>query len=412
MTRLICFNYIVFLQAECKIRLIFLFIRTTAMFDIIYTGGGLSALLSAYYMVQYSPKRLSLLFIDSQETPLSHKTFSYWSSEPVFPQQLVYKQWDKVAVEIDGNTRKSQTPQRYAYKTIKGRDLEEYLKKYISSRATVVYRNEKVITSFDEQSAICVVTDCAQYKGLYVFNSILAYDALYSQAKKKGHSLLTQYFVGVEIETAEPVFCEEEITLADFRMNHTGGYLFGYILPYSATHALVELVDDKLLDITALHDYLKSVLGIHAYTITYTEQGSNVLTSARFPRFTSGRIINIGNAGGMLKATTGYALTNILDDARYLAKMFSLEGGINHFPSQKSMYRFFDRMFLYVLAENRFCAKKMFTRLFFNVPIDDVFAFLDEKASLRQVVKILNAMSCCAREYIRVRLFKNQPVRD
>ncbi len=96
----------------------------------------------------------------------------------------------------------------------------------------------------------------------YIFNSIVF---LKPELKKKEYYLL-QHFKGWIIETENPVFNSSEATLMDFRVSQQHGTTFVYVMPFSATKALVEytLFTEKLLDPLqydeGLKEYIKELL--------------------------------------------------------------------------------------------------------------------------------------------------------
>ena len=91
-------------------------------------------------------------------------------------------------------------------------------------------------------------------------------------ARQNEYPVLQQHFVGWFVQTKEPVFTAEKPTFMDFSVAQKGNTRFMYVLPTSATEALVEytLFSANLLPKaeyeTAIKDYLQQ-LGVTSYTI-------------------------------------------------------------------------------------------------------------------------------------------------
>ena len=61
---------------------------------------------------------------------------------------------------------------------------------------------------------------------------------------------MLQHFQGIEVKTKQPCFDKDMAILMDFRVDQSKGMHFIYLLPYSATEALVEstLFSTELVD--------------------------------------------------------------------------------------------------------------------------------------------------------------------
>ena len=389
--------------------------RTGPMYEIIYAGSGLSALLSAYYLIRANKIKGSLLFLDPLPFPLSNKTYSFWSELDDLPEELIHKSWDKLLV-IDTETSVHQL-RDHRYRTIKGAVLESWLRNYISTHVEADFREERYCCYQEEKSTVWVKTDKSIYQCSYFLNSTFDYRELISRLQKKGFSYHMQYFLGVEIETELDFFDDSCMTLADFSINTSGRYEFGYTLPYGKRSALIELVSDRIIEEDQLFSYLNKVLGATTYHIRYNEEGGSLLTQLYFPHRVSKRCINIGTAAGMLKASTGYAFSNVVRDSRLMADKYRPGKGWSSLPRRRLIFRWFDRVFLTVVYHRPLEVKAMFMKLFNNVDIDTVLSFLNEDCRANGLLKVCRALQSCALCYVQLlftnptnrRLSSNQP---
>ncbi|WP_437667573.1 lycopene cyclase family protein [Sorangium sp. So ce1182] len=122
------------------------------------------------------------------------------------------------------------------------------------------------------------------------------------------------------------------------------------------------------------------------------EGGASLLTCAPFARRLGRRVLAIGLAGGRLKPSTGYAFTRILDDAARVVR--SLETAGHPFAAARRglPYRFFDAVFLRLIAAQPARIEPVLTALFTRNPVDRVLRFLDERASLADVLALVASL--------------------
>lgn len=372
------------------------------MYDIIYTGGGLSALLSAYYITRKSKLRLSILFVELLENPLIHKTISYWNNDNCFPDEIIRKSWNEIAF-ISDETRVF-TLKNGSYNTISGEKLENWLKAEIALLSDARYLRERVIGKFENNESAWITTTKGRYTGKFIFDSIVDKELLASKVTNKKTPHMSQYFLGVEIMCEKPVFDERKMIFSDFSISNSNSYEFAYILPYSNNNGLIELVSDRPVPKEKLVKYIESVCGEVQYKTTYKEEGNSFLTCHCEPRKIGKRIISIGNAAGMLKPSTGYAFNNIVRDSKYIAENFDIEDGIRKTPHKNIIYKVFDRMFVVVISNKPELAKPIFTRLFTKCHIEDILGFLDEKITAAGFIRVTSTMFICGWQYILVSL--------
>jgi lycopene beta-cyclase len=142
----------------------------------------------------------------------------------------------------------------------------------------------------------------------------------------------------------------------------------------------------------ALQVYLKSILGIKPYTILREEQGINPLTDWRFPRQLGKHIMAIGNHGGMVKPSTGYAFLRMQEDSSAIINSLLKVGHPFSLPSGHRRYRYFDAVVLEIMAHHAERIESIFTSLFKRNPVERIFRFLDEVATLRENLMMMPSL--------------------
>ena len=184
----------------------------------------------------------------------------------------------------------------------------------------------------------------------------------------------------------------------DFRVSQQPGTTFVYVMPFSATKALVEytLFTGKLLDPLqydeGLKEYIKNFLKIDSYKIIEEESGIIPMTNHKFPS-AHGNIINIGTAGGQTKASSGYTFRFIQKySVRIVENLIKRNNPFIAFPGGPKKFRFYDGTLLHILKHNQLPGDKIFTQLFKkNKPLQ-VLRFLDNESSLSDELKIISSL--------------------
>jgi lycopene beta-cyclase len=209
-------------------------------------------------------------------------------------------------------------------------------------------------------------------------------------------AFLLQHFLGWFVETDEPTFDPRTATLMDFRVSQDRGIHFVYLLPFSDRSALVE---DTYFSPTPLAagDYERSITAylarsVGSYRVTRTERGAIPMTSRRFERRPSRRVVRIGLGGGLARPSTGYAFGAIQRDATALARALASNELDQLSLERPPATRFLDRVFLNELAAHPQKAPALFVRLFERTSPETLARFLSELASLDDRLAVMRAL--------------------
>jgi lycopene beta-cyclase len=279
----------------------------------------------------------------------------------------------------------------YRYKMIRGFDFYHHCLGELRKHPTVSFLRGKVERLFSEETT-GIVVEGKQLTADYVFNSIL-FDKPLLQEKD---IWLLQHFKGWLVRTEENSFNENAATLMDFRIPQKEGTAFCYVLPLSATSALVEytLFTPSLLQAVAydeeLKAYLKNIMHLEQYTVEETEFGVIPMTNHRFPKQQK-NIIHIGTAGGQTKGSSGYTFYFIQQHSRQLVDSL-VWNGHPFVPAAPRRFHFYDSVLLQVLDGHFLPGKEIFTTMFRKNRPQDVLAFLNNASTLSTEVKIISTL--------------------
>ena len=355
----------------------------------IFTGSGLSALMTVYEMLLSGKfKDKSILLIDENTKKANDRTWCFWDEHNLF-DEIVSKKWNQAIFANEKFNRVLElTP--YQYKKINGLDFYELVFKKISEHKNIHFLNQKVV-DFTELGNHCVVkTENETFTCNKVFNSIYNPKVVTAQNK---FPLIQQHFVGWFIKSKEAVFTPNCATFMDFSVEQKGNTRFMYVLPTSENEALLEytLFSRDLLSKEEYESEIKKYienLGITEYEIIEKEQGNIPMTCYPFWKHNTKNIINIGSAGGWTKASTGYTFKNASKKSKALVQFLKSESDFTKFH-KKDKFWFYDLLLLDILSSKNELGSKIFSSMFKKGSSTVIFKFLDEETSIWEDLQVI-----------------------
>lgn len=354
-------------------------------YDIIIVGGGASGLSLASHLARSSLRDRSILIVDKDAKDHNDRTWCFWANQPTFFDDIVYRSWSQLQV-LGEHFEKMLDLHEYRYKMIRGIDFYRFARQIASECPHVEFLRGKVEIIKDGEQQASVLVDGKQYAGTWVFDSMFDWSTF--KPDPAHYHAIKQQFKGWEIKALGQPFNPQVATFLDFRTLQNNGTHFFYVLPFSEQWALVESVLCTTTPVTwetceqALQVYLKNVLGIKAYHILREEQGINPLTDWRFPRRLGKHIMAIGNLGGMVKPSSGYAFLRMQEDSSAIINSLLKVGHPFSLSSVPRRYRYFDAVMLEIMSYHAERIEPIFLSLFKHNSARRIFRFLDEVASL------------------------------
>jgi len=353
-------------------------------YDIIIVGSGASGLSLATHLSLSPLRDRSILIVDKDAKDQNDRTWCFWANRTTLFDDIVYRSWNQLQV-LGDHFQNILDLQEYRYKMIRGIDFYRFARHRASECPHVEFLCGNVERIRDGDQHANVVVDGQEYTGTWVFDSRFNWSTF--KPDLTHYHVIKQQFKGWEIEMGGQPFNPEVATFFDFRTSQNDGTHFLYMLPISNHYALVESVlctktpDRWERCDRALQDYLHSILGITSYSILREEQGINPLTDWRFPRRLGKHIMAIGNHGGMVKPTTGYAFLRIQEDSSAIIRSLLTVGHPFRIPSSPRRYRYFDAVMLEIMSQHAERIEPIFLSLFKHNTTKRIFRFLDETAS-------------------------------
>lgn len=355
----------------------------------IFTGSGLSALMTVYEMLlsgKFEDK--SILLIDENAKKVNDRTWCFWDKNDLF-DEIVSKKWNQAIFANEKFNRVLELAP-YQYKKINGLDFYELVFKKISEHKNIHFLNQKVV-DFNELGNHCVVkTGNETFTCNKIFNSIYNPKVVKAQTK---FPLIHQHFIGWFIKSKETVFTPNCATFMDFSVEQKSNTRFMYVLPTSSTEALLEytLFSKNLLSKeeyeAEIQKYIEN-LGITEYEIIEKEQGNIPMTCYPFWKHNTKNIINIGSAGGWTKASTGYTFKNASKKSKALVQFLKSESDFTKFH-KKDKFWFYDLLLLDILSSKNELGSKIFSSMFKAGNSNVIFKFLDEETSFSEDLQVI-----------------------
>lgn len=359
-------------------------------YDYIFTGTGLSALMTVYKMVQSEQfKDKTILLLDENAKKTNDRTWCFWEKPNGFWSKIVHTKWDS-ALFANEDFKRNLNLKPYQYNMVRGLDFYNLVFKVISKQANISFWNQKVLEIEESETIIFVQTETESYSCSKLFNSIYNKNKVANQSQ---YPVLQQHFTGWFIKSKEAVFNPEQATFMDFSIEQKGNTRFMYVLPTSKTEALLEytLFSHRLLKKedyeTAIEDYIQK-LGITQYEIIEKEQGSIPMTCYPFWKQNTKNVINIGSAGGWTKASTGYTFKNSDKKSTELIAFLQKQTDFTKFHKRNKFW-FYDLLLLDILDRKNGLGSTVFSSMFKKGNPTLIFKFLDEETSLTEDIQVI-----------------------
>ena len=364
-------------------------------YDFIIAGGGAAGLSLAFYLSLSSLKNKRVLIIDKDRKNKNDRTWGFWHNRKTAFDDIVSYRFENLNFYSDFYQQKIQLGD-YHYSVIRGIDFYNFIKKHLENYPDFQFLNASVTGMDHKNDKVEVATDQGTFEAGFVFSSI--YDEKEILNAIASELYLRQHFKGWVIETPSPAFDPEAFTMFDFRTPQDGLMRFFYVIPHANTRALVEytLFSEQLLEKeaydTAIQVYIQDILKVKDYNIVEEEFGVIPMTTYKFPASQGERIINIGSLGGSSKPSSGYTFMRIQKHVQKIVK--ALEKGKSPVVPAVSppRYRFYDAVLLNILKNRGGLAEKLFSYMFKNNSVRQLFRFLDEEGGLPNDLKIITSL--------------------
>ncbi|TDE46560.1 lycopene cyclase [Flavobacterium rhamnosiphilum] len=359
-------------------------------YDYIFTGAGLSALMTVYKMVQSGTfKDKSVLLLDENTKKTNDRTWCFWEKNETVWKKSISKKWDS-ALFANENFRRDLDLKPYQYNMVKGLDFYTQVFDLLSKQDNITFIQQKILEIEESETIILIQTENESFSCSKLFNSIYNKHKAENQTK---YPLLQQHFIGWFIKSEQAIFNPEQATFMDFSVEQKGNTRFMYVLPASKTEALLEYTLFSHNHLKAeeyeneIQKYIEK-LGISNYEIVEKEQGSIPMTCYPFWKANTKNVLNIGTSGGWTKASTGYTFKNSDKKSSELVAFLQRETDFTKLH-KRTKFWFYDLLLLDILDRKNELGSPIFSSMFKKGNPSLIFKFLDEETSLKEDIQVI-----------------------
>jgi lycopene beta-cyclase len=366
-------------------------LSSESYYDFIVAGAGAAGLSLVWNLVNnpsFSDQKI--LLIDRDFSHTNTKTWCFWNQEYIPLPDLIHKSWS--GIHVATHTTNSIKPlAQTSYMCIRSGDWSRGMMQELSKHPAITVLQDEVLHLEEQDDGVILHTSTGKWHGGFALQSVRQ-----QPAPTPALYALKQHFLGLEIHAKRPVFNPDAMTLMDFRVNQNNATAFMYVLPFSATHAMVEytLFSDSILKDDIYHSeitrYLHVQYGLQPddYEIIGTERGCIPMEIIPPQRTNIKRVLPIGAVSAITKPSTGYAFTRILKQSKGLAEWLLNPVGTPPEFVSPARFRFYDLLLMSILTKDSLQSSLIFGALFSNNSMDTIFRFLDESTGLTEEGRI------------------------
>lgn len=360
-------------------------------YDYVIAGAGVSGLSLADALTQQFP-HCSVLIIDPNEDP--DYNISFWIEGETPYASIMLRTWRQIAVRF-GKEERVCPLNDYHLHAFWRSDFDDLLNERLRKTGRVDFLEAPVSQIEDCGDNVEVITPRRFVRSNWAFDSR---SKIGDVRKHDPHLLLTEGLAW-EIKTRQPIFDPATAILFDF-VQETSTFDFMYVLPYTENYALVNyaVITPYSQAITqetsakAIDHYLTTRLKVGDYEIERACYGRIPLLSRRVSRQISGRILDIGARGGMIKPSTSYAFARILADTRHIVQALQETGRPFYEEPRPWYYRMGDARMVNVFRQYPALAQHVMYSMFSETGGDRTLAFLDEKNTLQENMQLFKTI--------------------
>jgi lycopene beta-cyclase len=383
--------------------------KPSGTFDIVIAGGGMAGLSLAVRLISPSFAGLRIAVIEPRTSYSRDRTWcSFGLPGYAHPfAEAVSARWNHWVVRRDAASRHICSDTQIAYEMIEAGDFYSVALAAISQANHIeMFQGvsvEKIARSHAQPDSVSVETSIGKLEARLVF------DSRPQGTPSKGAWI--QEFQGIELHSSSPLFDPSRAMMMDFSVMtdadaRAGRVHFMYLLPKSPTCALIEdtwfiSANDHALrpDMAAnIRRYLAQHFAHATFRDGYRESGRLIMDATLRPSMLAGRHLQIGAAGGMARAASGYAFFETQRACELIAARLR-----ETFVSDKTRPPFvlprirsdlsywMDGVFLRALQHAPEMAPELFFNLFRSVPTASLARFLSGVANAHDVLRVIAA---------------------
>jgi lycopene beta-cyclase len=388
--------------------------RRLPSYDIAILGGGLAGLSLACRLASPEFAQLRVVVLESRPAYQRDRTWCLWSTTSHPFAAAIGKTWQRVRVANATHEAILQAAP-LSYQSIAADALYAEASAQIRKAPNVALHLATAvrIVRADGDGPARISTNRGELQATLVFDGRPAH----ATQHEPGPTPLLQHFCGWEIEVAEDTFSPDQADLMHFGAHATPNALsdlahFTYVLPFSPRRALIEdtwfsRAGVCLTDVpyeAHIRMYLRQRFDLTCFEIRYREAGRLAMNGSSQPSRRAARVHRIGAAGGMSRASSGYAFAEIqhgCDAIMHALRphlgvsggdwMDRVRPGIAIQPWRSAVSYWMDAVFLRVIETRADIVPELFVQLFRDTEPQALIRFLSGTATAADTARVIAA---------------------
>ncbi len=365
------------------------------MRPIVILGAGLAGLSLADALLDAGVRR-PVVLVDRRRTWDRDRTWCTWETGPLRFGELATARWWSWRTRRGEDEAIARTG-RHPYIHLDSRIVYEAALDRLSRAPEMEIRTGERVLSVDGTAGRPEVRTSRETFEAHAVIDAMGPHSVLLRARPPGEVELSQRFLGWEVEVDAPVFDPATATLMDFLLPDEDGLNFLYVLPFSATHALIEHTsigtggppDERRRAILA--DELGYRLALGDWEVVREERGRIPMTTFHFPVSRGRHVHAVGAAAGAIRPSSGYAFSRT---QRHVAGVATALVADRPPPADVAPTRLalLDRVFLTALAGRPDGGEELLWSLARSVGPDPFARFMTDVADRRDEARIVAAM--------------------
>jgi lycopene beta-cyclase len=367
-------------------------------FDLIIIGAGCAGLSLGMQLASLHEQAPKTLLLEPRSSYQNDRTWCFWGDEQTPFAALASHSWQRFSVNSGVKSALIDCP-KTPYRLLAATDFYTQAVQTIASNAALTLKTGGSLTA--EPSFAQGRWHLHTTWGAFSAKAIV--DTRPLPTEQLSDTTLWQSFLGCELEFQEPRFDAKSAQLMDFYQANQAFVGFNYVLPLSATRALVEFTvfAARVYDQAELHSHLEDQIaklaGDRPYQSLRTEYGlipmglgqpkSVVATDEQ-----SSSYVRVGLTAGAARPATGYAFQRIQRWALACKQSLHTNGLPVGHQSDSFVIRQMDAIFLNVLRNRPELGPELFMRLFSKVSSERLIRFLSDQGRVSDYLAVILAL--------------------
>jgi lycopene beta-cyclase len=367
-------------------------------FDLIIIGAGCAGLSLGMQLASLHEQAPETLLLEPRTSYENDRTWCFWSDEQTPFAGLASHSWQRFSVNSGVKSALIDCP-KTPYRLLAATDFYTQAVQTIASNAALTLKTGGSLTA--EPSFAQGRWHLHTTRGAFSAKAIV--DTRPLPTEQLSDTTLWQSFLGCELEFQEPRFDAKSVQLMDFYQANQAFVGFNYVLPLSATRALVEFTvfAARVYDQAELLGYLEAQIatlaGARPYQSLRTEYGLIPMGLGQpknlvKPAEQSSNYVRVGLTTGAARPATGYAFQRIQRWALECKQSLQTNGlPVGHQPDS-FVIRQMDAIFLSVLRNRPELGPELFMRLFSKVSSERLIRFLSDQGKVSDYLAVILAL--------------------